>query len=179
MSKQYLNNRWCCRCPRNTPTPYLKRHIKLFPKVGKVLDIGCGNGRNSKYMIKLGYKVDSIDMVNDFGKKIILGKDPLPKKKYDIFLANFVLMFLNQKERYRVMKEINERAKKNSILMIEMYPATKAYKYDMNKIIKPNFPSYRSYILFGIIFPEIVMFQLIIRNFCQNFHIFGIFGGFC
>ena len=147
MSKAYLNNHWCCRCGKNTPTPYLQKNTKLFPKTGKILDIGCGNGRNSKYMAQLGYKVDSIDMVSDFGKKIVLAKDPLPNKKYDIFLANYVFMFLTKRERYKVMGEMNDRAKNGSILMIEMYPAKKAYKYDMNDLInyflKRNWTSLR------------------------------------
>lgn len=75
MSKKYLNDRWCVRCGRTTATPYLRKNSKLFPGKGNVLDIGCGNGRNSKYMLDSGYNVDSIDMVADFGIKCELGKE--------------------------------------------------------------------------------------------------------
>jgi len=78
MSRKYLNDRWCIRCGRKTPTPYLAKVLKLFSKKGMVLDIGCGNGRNSVFMTDQGYNVKSIDMANDFGNKIILGKDTLP-----------------------------------------------------------------------------------------------------
>jgi SAM-dependent methyltransferase len=30
-------------------------------KIGRALDIGCGNGRNSRYLASLGFKVDAID----------------------------------------------------------------------------------------------------------------------
>lgn len=134
MSRKYLNNRWCVRCGRNTATPYLKKNTKLFPVKGNVLDIGCGNGRNSNYMIELGYNVDSIDMVEDFGIKCELSKDPLPYRKYNIILANYILMFLNKINRHKVMKEINERSNKDTILMIEMYPAKDAHHYNFDKI---------------------------------------------
>jgi len=135
MSRKYLNGRWCVRCGRTDPTPYLRKNTKLFPGGGNVLDIGCGNGRNSKYMTQLGYKVDSIDMVGDFGIKCELGKDPLPNKKYNIVLANYILMFLDKVTRTKVMKEINEKTDKDSILMIEMYPAKDAYSYNFDNMV--------------------------------------------
>jgi len=130
-----MNNRWCVRCGKKSPTPYLKKNIKLFPKKGKVLDIGCGNGRNSRYMLDQGYRVDSIDMAGDFGIKCVLGEDPLPNKKYDILLANYILMFLDEGMRFKVMAEMISRAKKNSILMIEMYPAKDAYEYNFDSMV--------------------------------------------
>lgn len=136
MSRKYLNDRWCVRCSRDTATPYLRQYAKLFPNKGRVLDIGCGNGRNTKFMEELGYKVDPVDMAGDFGMKRVLGQEPLPKRRYDILLANYVLMFLNERERARVMGEINDRAKKNAILMIEMYPALDAHEYNLDEIMK-------------------------------------------
>lgn len=135
MSRKYMNGKWCVRCGKDVPTPYLKKNTKLFPEKGKVLDIGCGNGRNSRYMMGLGYKVDPIDMANDFGVKCVLGKDPLPNKKYDILLANYILMFLDGDVRFKVMGEMHSRAKKNSILMMEMYPAKDAYEYNFNNMV--------------------------------------------
>lgn len=130
-----MNGRWCVRCGKDVPTPYLKKNTKLFPEKGKVLDVGCGNGRNSRYMMSLGYKVDPIDMATDFGIKCILGEDPLPDKKYDILLANYILMFLDEGARLKVMEEMNSRAKENSILMIEMYPAKDAYTYNFDSMV--------------------------------------------
>lgn len=136
MSRKYLNERWCVRCGKKTPTPYLRKNTKLLPETGKVLDIGCGNGRNTKYMKSLGYDVDSLDMAGDFGIKTVLGKDPLPNKKYDILLANYILMFLNNKERSTVMKEINDRAKTGSVLIMEMYPAKDAHEYNFDSMVE-------------------------------------------
>lgn len=136
MSRKYLNNKWCARCNRKEPTPYLKKNTKLLPKSGRVLDIGCGNGRNSEYMKSLGYTVDSIDMVDDYGFKLVLGKDKLPRRyKYDIILANYVLMFLDFDEHQQVLDEILRAAKVKSAIVIEMYPAKDAYAYHMPWIV--------------------------------------------
>ena len=138
MSRKYLNDRWCARCGRKEPTPYLRKHIdELINFEGaKVLDIGCGNGRNSIFMTEHGYDVTSIDMCNDFGTKIILGKDPFPKDKYDIILANYILMFLNEKERSQVYKEINKNSHVGTMFVVEMYAAKDANKYDLDDMVK-------------------------------------------
>jgi len=51
----------------NSPTSFLvefeKKYLKKLgkPEKIKILDIGCGNGRNSLYLSKLGYKVIATD----------------------------------------------------------------------------------------------------------------------
>ncbi len=37
------------------------RFLALIPKGGKILDYGCGSGRDTKYFLDLGYAVDAID----------------------------------------------------------------------------------------------------------------------
>lgn len=45
---------------------YLEEDVaKIFPKEGKVLDIACGDGRNSIYLSKLGYDVKAIDFSSE------------------------------------------------------------------------------------------------------------------
>lgn len=44
------------------PTADVAEFYKLFPAGGRVLDVGCGEGRNSIFMAKLGCKVDAFDL---------------------------------------------------------------------------------------------------------------------
>lgn len=44
------------------PAEVLKTFLKHFPRDAKVLDIGCGAGRNSIHLSRLGYTVTGIDI---------------------------------------------------------------------------------------------------------------------
>ncbi len=46
---------------RYKPWPESKRFISTLPKNSKVLDLGCGNGRNSIYLAKEGMNVIGLD----------------------------------------------------------------------------------------------------------------------
>lgn len=87
-------------------------------------------------MESLGYEVVSVDMAGDFGTQMILGVDRVPgKRKYDIILANYVLMFLDFDEEQQVIQEMLRVAKVKSVVMIEMYPAKDAYAYHLPFIV--------------------------------------------
>jgi SAM-dependent methyltransferase len=131
MTRKYVNDRWCVRCGKTDPTPYLRDNIKLLlnkrdPESLKAVDIGCGNGRCSIFLKQKGVKdVTSVDMAGDFGTQAVLGEDPLPvaDASADIILANYILMFLDNKEVDCVVQEIERIAKPGCFLMLELYPA--------------------------------------------------------
>lgn len=39
----------------------LEDDLSYFPKIGKILDIACGDGRNAIYLARLGYEVVAVD----------------------------------------------------------------------------------------------------------------------
>ncbi len=43
------------------PYPELMDFFKNFPDRGKLLDLGCGQGRNAIPLVQLGYEVTGID----------------------------------------------------------------------------------------------------------------------
>lgn len=90
-----------------------------------VADLGCGNGRNSIFMMDQGCRVVSFDMKDDYGIGCLLGVDkiPLADKSCDIILINYLLMFLNWTEIENLMGEVARIAKPGCRLMVEMYAA--------------------------------------------------------
>jgi SAM-dependent methyltransferase len=144
MSRKYLNDKYCVRCGRKTPTPYLKQNYKHFGKgKGFVVDLGCGNGRNSRFMKKRGHRVVSLDMVDDYGKEATLGKQPLPvTRRADIILCNYLMMFLSKKERRQLIKDIKRISAPDCTIMVELYPAKDSFaktKEDMLVLQKEIF----------------------------------------
>lgn len=143
MSRKYMNERWCVRCGRTTPNPFVVQNLKylfgdrsLLADVHEdwrdyaVLDIGCGNGRNINAFKKLGCKnVVGFDMAGDGGHPFTLGKRPMPifNGSTDIILANYVFMFLNKEERAQVIRDIKRIAKLDCRIVVELYPAKDSF----------------------------------------------------
>lgn len=146
MSRKYMNERWCVRCGRCSPSPYLKKNLPILlnesncdkNKTAIIVDIGCGNGRNSEHVKKNGHIAIPLDMANDYGEKIILGKQKFPiiGKHADIILCNYSLMFLDHKERKQVIAEIKRISGKGCTIMVELYPAKDSYAKTEDEMIK-------------------------------------------
>lgn len=130
MSRKYVRGRCSVTCGRLTASPYLVRHFDVFTAslrpAHMVVDLGCGNGRNSRYMTKQGcLNVRSFDMAADFGSQLNLGVDALPISdgQAQAILANYTLMFLQPAEITQLLAEINRIAALRCRLMVELYPS--------------------------------------------------------
>ena len=130
MTRKYLNDRYCVRCNRHTATPYLRKHWnKLTPDIAnaQIVDLGCGNGRNSNFLLEQGARwVLGVDMAADKrNNSLILGESALPvdSDTIDVFLANYIFMFLSPTERLQLIGEIKRTAHADATLMCELYPA--------------------------------------------------------
>jgi hypothetical protein len=77
----------------------------------RAVDVGCGNGRNSKFMAGLGFEVISFDRKPDYGHQIELGERELPvfPGTANVVLLQYVLMFLEHGSgmtpRYKVIMQ--------------------------------------------------------------------------
>jgi len=138
MSRKYINEKWCVRCGKKTPTPYLQKNVSLLKTEGKeVVDVGCGNGRNTIFMREQGFNVTPLDMCNNFGEDMILGKDsfPLEDNSVDIILSNYVMMFLSPEERDQVIGEMKRVAKFGCMIMLELYAAKDSFAVNKEELI--------------------------------------------
>jgi hypothetical protein len=147
MSKQYVNGKWCIRCGKEGPTPYLRKNWKLLTTDPydeiyyhlPILDMGCGNGRNIKFLKEQGFEnIVAFDMAGDVGHQFTLGNKSLPlfDESVEVFLSNYVLMFLNKREREQVISDIERTSTSTSTIMVELYAAKESETPDEESVLK-------------------------------------------
>ncbi|TSC74979.1 MAG: methyltransferase type 11 [Parcubacteria group bacterium Gr01-1014_30] len=74
---------------KNIKVKEFPEFVKILPKGGRVLDIGCATGRDSKRFLQKGFKVVGIDLVDSFLRE---ARSDMPQAKFikmDLFNLNF------------------------------------------------------------------------------------------
>ena len=89
----------------------LEDDIRYFPSEGKILDVACGDGRNSIYLSKLGYCVHAIDF----------SKEALTR------LSNF-----SKKENLSIATNLVDLSSNNALLSLDKYDAVIINHYRLN-----------------------------------------------
>lgn len=99
------------------PSPFLVRATPILKSIVErrrndletpyAIDIGCGNGRQSRFLKQIGFEVLSLDRKPDYGHKIELEKQQLPvlSGSVNVAVLSYVLMFLNPKAALRVVRQ--------------------------------------------------------------------------
>lgn len=98
-----------------TPTSFAKfiaKYLKNnFPIYNSIIDLGCGNGRDTYYFGKKGYNIVGIDSANlpknkqnTKFKKIDLNKLILNDNNYDIVYSRFFIHAITNKEIEKILK---------------------------------------------------------------------------
>jgi tellurite methyltransferase len=87
------------------PSSFAKFAIDYMPKESKVLDVGCGNGRDSYYLAKKGFFVKGIDYahlptgnINPSFNKISLSEFNEKVEEYDVVYNRFFVHAITLKE---------------------------------------------------------------------------------
>lgn len=90
--------------------------LALFPKTGKILEIGSGFGRDAEYIKERGFNIECTDAVPNFveilkskgfnARTLNVLKDPI-KGKYDMVFADAVLLHFTPQEAAQVTKKIH------------------------------------------------------------------------
>lgn len=131
------------RCGNSRPTPYLRLRLPSVPLVGTArplaLDLGAGNLRNTRFAESLGWVVLPIDMAGDHGSlRLDLGHDRLPCADLAIglFLCNYVMCFMDVRQRIHLISEIRRAACPRAHIFVEMYRARKGFPYDTRELAR-------------------------------------------
>ena len=100
--------------------------LKLVPANGKILDLGCGSGRDTKVFLEKGYRVDAIDGSEELCKKAstftgipvkcMMFQELAAADVYDGVWACASILHLPKKDLADVLCKIAAALKQNGVL---------------------------------------------------------------
>jgi ubiquinone/menaquinone biosynthesis C-methylase UbiE len=142
-----MDLRICPQCSGNSRSDYVRffilHYINEISINDKIIDLGCGKGRNIYYLKELGLKnitaVDinkfkEIDNSINFIRTDLENGIPL-NDKFNIMLCNYLFMFIKDKE--NLVNEINRISDCNSFCIVELNKKflVNGLKYEFNELI--------------------------------------------
>lgn len=129
--EKYKNQSWI-----NNPNIFAKEIIEYFPEEGKILELGAGQGQDTRFLAENGYKVISTDispealslskekMTIDIEKNIEIKqmdtskKFPFNDSEFEIVYAHLAVHYFDMKTTEKIVKEISRVLKPNGIIAI-------------------------------------------------------------
>jgi len=138
---------------KQTQTFHLvSKFVKKIPK-GVVLDIGAGQGRNSFFLARKGFKVEAIDINKENIKKIkqLVKKNNLPVKakysdvekfkflpsKYSLILGIQCFNFIKKSKFDKIIKRIKKSLDTDGMLIISVFTTADPTYKRLRKKYKP------------------------------------------
>ena len=123
----------------NTYKPFLK----LVPKDGKILDLGCGSGRDSMNFMKLGYEVIAVDGAKKLAKRasVLLRKEVIVstfeelelKEKFHGIWACASLLHIKREDLKTVLNNLYNNLDDNGVFYMSFKYGEKEYVDDKNR----------------------------------------------
>ena len=118
--------------------PFYEKFLRYIPDKGRILDVGCGSGRDSLYFINNGYDVTSIDASEEMVKlsSALTGQSTIHLRIEDIDYQNKFngiwacasLLHIEKIFTEKVLISLGNALKKNGVLYA-------SYKYGANTSI--------------------------------------------
>lgn len=103
-----------------------KRFLNLIPQGGKILDFGCGSGRDTKYFLEHGYQVDATDGSEEMCRraseytgiqvKQMYFSELNAKNMYDGIWACSSILHVPSAELQDIFQRISDALKNNGVL---------------------------------------------------------------
>lgn len=125
---KYVSTDWI-----DKPSIFAQKAVKFFPKTGKVLDVGCGQGQDPRFFVEHGYEVIGIDF-SDQGIKIAKEKSkgikiefrvmdiaellPFSDEYFDIVYSHLAIHYFDKLRTKSIFNELSRILKKGGILAI-------------------------------------------------------------
>ena len=120
-----------------------KEFLKLVPEGGKILDLGCGSGRDSMNFMKLGYEVTAVDGAKELAKKasVLLGKEVIVstfeelelKEKFHGIWACASLLHIKREDLKTVLNNLYNNLDDNGVFYMSFKYGEKEYVDDKNR----------------------------------------------
>ena len=120
-----------------------KAFLKLVPKDGKILDLGCGSGRDSMNFMKLGYEVTAVDGAKELAKRasVLLGKEVIVstfeelelKEKFHGIWACASLLHIKREDLKIVLNNLYNNLDDNGVFYMSFKYGEKEYVDDKNR----------------------------------------------
>ena len=102
--------------------------LQLLPSKGKILDFGCGSGRDTKYFLEHGYIVEAIDGSIELCKlaseyiginvRHMLFQELAEVEKYDGIWACASILHVKRTELPEILQKMYTATKKNGVIYI-------------------------------------------------------------
>ena len=103
-----------------------ERFAKMLPIGSKILDFGCGSGRDTKYFLEKGYQVEATDGSSELCKlasaftgievKEMLFQDLDARGKYEGIWACSSILHLSKRELLPVIRKMCDALKDNGVI---------------------------------------------------------------
>lgn len=132
------------------PSKAVERIAQLLSPGAKVLDLGCGEGRNALYLAGLGFKVSAFDIsVAGVGKMLGVAKDRRVKiagsvcdmreydfpYKFDLIICMGCLQFVMRDEWKIIIKQIKENTAPGGLNLVGVLTDTLPEPPDMEGLM--------------------------------------------
>ena len=150
MNKKFWDRYYAKTLGLETPSTFATYVSGLIKKGDSILELGCGNGRDSFYFAKKGFQVFAIDqskiVINRIKKKNINPKfickdiqelEKTFKFEIDHCYARFFLHALNENEENRVIKSVAKLLPKDGLFFSENR-SVKSDLYGKGKVISKD-----------------------------------------